>query len=252
MKKLLAFALFTFLITLSASAGVRDNDDTCDIIIAPAATLLLPYFEIDLDNNAGQTTLFTITNVSRYSQIAHVTLWTDFGVPVLDFNIFLTGYEVQAINLKEILTTGTVASSKGTGPTAAQSPLGTLGSAPSLTAPANGGPGYTNPNFKAAINCDSNPGVIPQSLIALIRTELTKGTRPDCSFAGGAHQHAIGYVTIDLVGTCTNRSPTVPLYYTTDLLFDNVLIGDYQQVGPHPAGSTATSFDAGANPMVHL
>src|SRR3954471_24768275 len=155
MKKLMAYALVTFLMAISASAGTRDNDDTCDVKVGPAATLLLPYFEVDLQTPGGQTTLFSITNVSRYSQIAHVTLWTDFGYPVLDFNIFLTGYDVQAINLKEILTTGTVASSKGTGPTPAQSPLGTSGSAPSLTAPANGGPGYTNPNFKAATNCDS-------------------------------------------------------------------------------------------------
>jgi hypothetical protein len=252
MKKLMVFFLCSVFLTVPASAGVRDNDDTCDIIVAPAATLLLPYFEVDLQNPGGQTTLFTITNVSRYSQIAHVTLWTDYAVPVLDFNIFLTGYDVQAINLKDVLGTGTVASSTGTGPTAAKSPLGTVGSAPSLTAPANGGPGYTNPNFRPAINCDSNPGIIPQSIIAVVRTALTFGTTPDCSFARSVHAHAIGYVTIDLVGACTNRSPSDPLYYTTDLLFDNVLIGDYQQVGPHPAGSTAASFDAGANPMVHL
>jgi len=250
MKTLMVVA--ALLIATTAAAGTRDNDDTCDIKIGPAATLLLPYFEIDLRNAGGQTTLFTITNVSRYSQIAHVTLWTDFAVPVLDFNIFLTGYDVQAINLKEILTTGTVASSTGTGPTAAKSPLGTAGSAPSLTAPANGGPGYTNPNFRSAVNCDANPGVIPQSIIAFIRKALTFGETPDCSLVGGVHANAIGYVTIDVVGTCTTRSPTDPLYYTTDLLFDNVLIGDYQQVGPHPAGREAASFDAGANPMVHL
>jgi len=252
MKKLLAFALFTFLIALSARAGVRDNDDTCDVIVAPAATLLLPYFEVDLGNPGGQTTLFTITNVSRYSQIAHVTLWTDFALPVLDFNIFLTGYDVQSINLLDVLNNGTVASPNGTGPTTTKSPLGTLGSVPSLTAPANGGPGYTNPNFKAAINCDSLPGTIPQSLMAAVRTELTAGRAPACLGVGGTHAHAIGYVTIDLVGACTSRLPNDPLYYTTDLLFDNVLIGDYQHLGPHPADSTSGSFDAGANPMVHL
>ena len=252
MNKLVAFALFTFLITLSARAGVRDNDDTCDIIVAPAATLLLPYFEVDLSHPGGQTTLFTITNVSRHSQIAHVTLWTDFAVPVLDFNIFLTGYDVQSINLLDVLTTGTVAPPLGTGPSTAKSPLGTAGNSPSLTAPANGGPGYTNPNFKSAIDCNTLPGVIPQSLIAAVRLELTAGTAPGCASVGRVHFNAIGYVTIDLVGSCTSRTPADPLYYTTDLLFDNVLIGDYQQVGPHPAGSAASSFDAGANPMVHL
>src|SRR6266480_4643646 len=164
MKKLMALA-FGLLITTTASAGTRDNDDTCDIKIGPAATLLLPYFEVDLQTPGGQTTLFTITNVTRYSQIAHVTLWTDLAFPVLDFNIFLTGYDVQSINLKDILTSGIVASAIGTGPTTAKSPLGTTGPFLSLTSPANGGPGYANPNFKAAINCDNLPGTIPQSII---------------------------------------------------------------------------------------
>jgi hypothetical protein len=252
MKKLLAFAVLMFLITVSASAGTRDNDDTCDVKIGPAATLLLPYFEIDLQQPGGQTTLISITNVSRYSQIAHVTLWTDFGYPVLDFNIFLTGYDVQSINLRDVLTSGTIAPPNGTGPTTAKSPLGTQGSAPSLTAPASGGPGFTNPNFRSAINCDSLPGTIPQTVIAAVRTQLTVGTMPGCASVGRVHANAIGYATIDLVGACTSRLPNDPLYYTTDLLFDNVLIGDYQQLGPHPAGLPAGSFDAGGNPMVHL
>ena len=47
----------------------------------------------------------------------------------------------------------------------------------------------------------------------------------------------IGYITIDVVSNCTNRFPNDPLYYTQDLLFDNALIGDYQQIGPVPAGT---------------
>jgi len=256
MKKLMALTLFSLLATVSASAAAPDNDATCDIKVGPAATLLLPYFEVDLDypgyKPTGQTTLFTITNVSRYSQIAHVTLWTDWAFPVLNFNIFLAGYDVQSINLKDILVSGIVASPAGTGPTTAQSPLG------SLTSPANGGPGYTNPNFKAAIECDALPGNIPQSVMAAVRNALTTGVyNPGGSATchnevGGVHANAIGYATIDLVGSCTARSPSDELYYTTDLLFDNVLIGDYQQLGPYPAGTSATSFDAGGNPMVHL
>ena len=251
MKTWIALALLTVLITISASAGVADNDATCDIKVGPAATLLLPYFEVDLQNGE-QTTLFTITNVSRYSQIAHVTLWTDWAFPVLTFNIFLAGYDVQSINLKDILVRGIVASAVGTGPTTVKSPLG------ALTSPPNGGPGYANPNFKAAIECDALPGVIPQTLVAAVRTALTTGVyNPGGSAScpnqvGGIHANAIGYATIDVVGSCTTRLASDPLYYTTDLLFDNVLIGDYQQIGPKPAGTSAASFDAGGNPMVHI
>jgi hypothetical protein len=247
MKTRIALALLTLLVTISASAGVPDNDATCDIKVAPAATLLLPYFEIDLQTGSEQTTLFTITNVSRYSQIAHVTLWTDWSFPVLTFNIFLAGYDVQSINLKQILVSGIVASPAGTGPTTVKSPLG------SLTSPANGGPGYANPNFKTAIECDAVPGLITQTVMAAVRQALTVGFSPNCTLpVGGVHANAIGYATIDLVGSCTSRLPSDPLYYTTDLLFDNVLIGDYQQVGPAPAGTVAASFDAGGNPMVHI
>src|SRR6185503_12348228 len=95
-----------------------NNADSCDIGVTPAATLLLPYFEVDTAAaaGAGATTLFTITNTSRFPQIAHVTVWTDWSFPVLDFNIFLTGYDVQGISMNQVLS-GTVAQANGTGPT---------------------------------------------------------------------------------------------------------------------------------------
>src|SRR4051812_14114343 len=251
MRKLMTLTLFSVLVTASASAGVADNDATCDIKVGPAATLLLPYFEVDLAATGEQTTLFTITNVSRFSQIAHVTLWTDWSFPVLTFNIFLAGYDVQSINVRDILVSGIVASPVGTGPTTAKSPLGLL------TSPANGGPGYANPNFNAVIDCDALPGTIPDRLMSAVRSALTTGVyNPGGSAAcpnpvGGTHANTIGYATIDIVGSCTSRLPSDPLYYTTDLLFDNVLIGDYQQIGPHPSSGSA-AFDVGGNPMVHI
>src|SRR5687767_12299890 len=72
---------------LTGSPATTNNDDSCDISVAPAATLLLPYFEV-AEDRAGETTLFTITNVSQFPAIAHVVLWTDFSYPVIDFNIY--------------------------------------------------------------------------------------------------------------------------------------------------------------------
>jgi hypothetical protein len=251
MKIRITLIVVTILVALSAYAGTPDNDATCDIKVGPAATLLVPYFEVDLAATGEQTSLFTITNVSRYSQIAHVTLWTDWAFPVLTFNIFLAGYDVQGINLKDILVRGVVASAVGTGPTTVKSPLG------ALTSPANGGPGYANPNFKSVIDCDALPGILAPTLMAAVRSALTIGVYNPGALAacpnavGGTHANAIGYATIDVVGSCTSRLPSDPLYYTTDLLFDNVLIGDYQQIGPHPSNGSA-AFDAGGNPMVHI
>jgi hypothetical protein len=232
-----------------------NNDDSCDIGVAPAATLLLPYFEVDTTNRTT-TTLFTITNVTQYSQIAHVTVWTDQSFPVLDFNIFLTGYDVQPINLMDILTTGTVASSAGTGPTTLQSPLGPLGSA--TTYPAAGANVTGNPNFSATIGCGSLPGVLPSTLVTAVRTALTSGVyNPGngvtaCTGIGGSHANAIGYITIDVAANCSTRLPNDPAYYSNDILFDNVFIGDYEQLGPAAAGTTSSSFDGAGNAMVHI
>lgn len=38
------------LLTVAAHAATVDNDDSCDIALLPAATLLLPYFEADLQS----------------------------------------------------------------------------------------------------------------------------------------------------------------------------------------------------------
>lgn len=241
-----ANATFSFGTPGTASGPTTtNNDDSCDIGVAPAATLLLPYFEVDTVNRT-QDTLFTITNVSRFSQIAHVTVWTDWSFPVLDFNIFLTGYDVQGISLSQVLVQGIVAQNNGTGPTTAQSPVGLLST------------NYTNPNFAASINCASQPGQINLTLLAAIRSALTTGIyNPGgsltCATAvGGVHANAIGYITIDVASNCSLALPTDSTYYTSSMLFDNVFIGDYQQIGPAPGGTTATSIDAGGNAMVHI
>src|SRR5947209_2426269 len=63
----------------------------CTVDAVPAATLLLPYFEVDLDDPDGLTTLFSINNASGSEALAHVVIWSDLSVPVLDFDVDLTG-----------------------------------------------------------------------------------------------------------------------------------------------------------------
>src|SRR5215212_7471263 len=78
--------------------ATTNNADSCDIGPYPAATLLLPYFEVDFHSPqaVAQTTIFTVTNVSDNARVANVTLWTDLAYPLLSFPIFLTGYDTQA------------------------------------------------------------------------------------------------------------------------------------------------------------
>src|SRR5262249_4243292 len=68
----------------------------------PASTLLLPYFEVDLGNTAGITTLMSINNASASAGVAHVTMWTDEAIPTLTFDIYLTGYDIQTLNIRDI------------------------------------------------------------------------------------------------------------------------------------------------------
>jgi len=242
MKRLSLLLLFIATSAFAASPSTVNNDDSCDVTVGPAATLLLPYFEVDLNpaNAAGQTTIFTVTNVMRFPQVAHVTLWTDHGYPVMAFNIYLGGYDVQSINVRQILVDRIIGSTSGT---SSSSHVGELST-------------RTNPNLRSPLDCAVLPGVVAESVIAPVRDALTKGVFTDplggsCTNIGDVHANAIGYATIDVVASCTSRLPTDPLYYTNDLLFDNVLIGDYQQIAPHPAGERS-AFDAGVNPLVHI
>ena len=237
--KLIALLLLATTSAFAASPSIN-NDDSCDIKVGPAATLLLPYFEVDVNGTSGRTTLFTVTNVTRYPQIAHVTLWTDRAYPVLMFNLFLTGYDVQAINLADVLLRNTVATTSGT------------------TAPGSLSAG-SNANLRLPSGCDHTPGILPAEVMTGVRNALTSGsvtgspsTTDPCGGVGSPHLNAIGYATVDVVALCTTRSPTDPLYFTNDLLFDNVLIGDYQQLGAQPAGVSTGSYDATGNTMVHI
>ena len=233
--------------TLPGSPATTNNDDSCDISLLPAATLLLPYFEVDFNSPAqtAKTTLFSVQNVTNAPQIARVTLWTDWAYPLLSFNLFLTGYDVQPINLYDVIARGVIAPAS-TG--------GVFGTGPNNTERTGERslPNDANSHFlpSAATSCAQNPGPIPAPLLAELRLALTTGraaTICDGANVGGVHGNAVGYATIDLVATCGLSSPASPAFYG-ELLFDNVLGGEYQVINPNPA----TGNYAGGNPLVHI
>src|SRR5512142_2274089 len=121
MKKL---ALLALLVALTSSGAAEAA--ICQLEDQPAATLLLPFFEVDLANPNGTTTLFSVNNASATAILAHVVVWSDLSVPVLDFNIYLTGYDVQTINLRDIIMLGRLpqTASDGQDPTDTISPQG--------------------------------------------------------------------------------------------------------------------------------
>ena len=97
-------ALAVSLLTLALAGAVRA--DLCTSQATPAATLLLPYFEVDIDDPNGIDTFLSVNNAGPYGLLGHVVVWTDMSVEALDFNIFLTGYDVQTIGLGLIIRNG--------------------------------------------------------------------------------------------------------------------------------------------------
>jgi hypothetical protein len=261
MKTLFALVLAITLATpLSAATSATsprttNNDDSCDISVQPAATLLLPYFDVDFNATPANAvnTLFTVQNVSPMPQIANVTIWTDFSFPLVSIPMFLTGYDVQSINMYDLLARSVFAPPSGTSNGAPVPTNPTAGSQPAGN--------NANPNFLASAASDCAPGrlpgVIPAPVLQGIRDALTLGRGTgifNCNNSagvaqqiGGVHQHAIGYITIDVVATCTVKNPSSPDYYSTVLLFDNVLTGDYQNIVPRGDRSYALG-----GPLVHI
>ena len=103
-KTLCAGLAIVGLVLLGGSAFAELN--TIDQV--PAATLLLPYFEVDTTDPAGLTTFFSINNASAAPALAHVTVWSNVTIPLIDFNVFLTGYDVQVINMQDIIVDGLI------------------------------------------------------------------------------------------------------------------------------------------------
>lgn len=233
MKRL---AILLLLTTPLLAASTR-NDDTCDIGLYPAATLLLPYFEVDVESraNSGESTIFTVTNTGPRPQAARVTLWTDLAYPVISFNLYLTGYDVQKINLYDIIVNGRIAPDTQMG--SEKSPTGELSDETSAGLDEE--------------SCRDLPQTLPRVLFERLQSAFRLGRLgaigeiEACNSAGLVHQNAVGYATIDVVAACTDSLPTETHYFTHEIRFDNVLIGDYVQI--HGGQDYAQG-----NPMVHI
>jgi len=221
--------------------GGQANAVICAIDDVPAATLLLPYFEVDLDNPAGITTLFSLNNASSSAVLAHVTVWSDLSVPVLDFNVYLTGYDVQSINLRDLFVAGLVprTASAGQDPDDTISPEGAFSG---------------DINF-ASCTGQLPPPALPASFINHIQQSLTGRSSPflagRCAGLDWSDRIARGYLTVDTVNNCTLRFVGDPGYFgaggTGDATNQNVLWGDYFYVNPgqsYAQGETLVHIEA--------
>jgi hypothetical protein len=193
----------------------------CTVDAVPAATLLLPYFEVDLNNPNGLTTLFSVNNASATAILVHVVMWSDLSVPVLDFNIYLTGYDVQSVNLRDIIVNGNMpqTASAGQDPNDTISPKG---------------------QFSQDINFASCTGALPPPPLpsfftAHLQAALTG--KPSAILKGLCAGQALGdniargYITMDTVTNCSLRFPGDAGYFASggsgDATNQNVMWGDW-------------------------
>ena len=208
----------------------------------PAATLLLPYFEVHLPSTpggkqSGITTFFEINNASATAVLAHVTLWSDLAVPVQAFNVYLTGFDVQTINLLDVLNGHLpLSASAGQDPQDQQSPKG---------------------RFSQDINFASCNGILPPadlapSVVTDLRNALTGKSSValgGCAGLDHGDNVARGFVTVDAVNNCTSRLPSQAGYFINggvgDATNQNVLWGDYYFID----GKAKLGV---GDPMVHI
>jgi hypothetical protein len=205
-------------LAISSGAGAATTRKTAP---EPAATLLLPYFEVDLNNPNGLTTLFSVNNSSPQAVLAHVTIWSDLSVAVLGFNIYLTGYDVQALSLRDLLVNGFLPRTASAG----QDPADTI---------SPHGPLSQDINFASCAGI-LPPPTLPAAFIQHLQLSLTGKPSPVlgnlCAGRAFGDNIARGYVTVDTVNNCTLRLPSDSGYFgaggTGDATNQNVLWGDY-------------------------
>ena len=218
----------------------------------PAATLLAPYFEVDLASPTGKNTLITVNDSSATAMLAHVVIWSDLGVPVFNFNIYLTGYDTQIINMRDVLNGNLPrTASAGQDPSDTISPKG-IRSQDINFASCNGS-GYQNNNLfsypvlpPAQLSADQ-----ASHLVAALTGQPSVPQGGQCAGVSHGDNIARGYVTIDGVNNCTSRFPGQPGYFAPggvgDVTNQNNLTGEvYYTSGAYARGSNLVHIVASA------
>ena len=245
------------LIASSASAII------CTIDQRPAATLLVPYFQVAINSDMSVTTgagsldtIVTIGNASSAPMLAHVSIYNERSFLVLDFNVALTGFDIQAMSMAAVLSgnlpatpvskshvgpdTGDITEdvcmrNSGAHPTSVQSTADAYQymrirpcAAGNTNCPDSGDPAdpvlatvlYPSPAWPAG-------GSFAQAVIG----QLTEGLAASCpAYVAPPPTNgkpARGYIVIDHVNYCTISDPSQENYYTKDAIgMENNLFGE--------------------------
>jgi hypothetical protein len=176
----------------------------------PAATLLLPYFEVALGKKPGAkqkgvNTVFSVNNAGAAAVLARVTLWSDLGIPVAGFDLYLTGFDVQVVDLFEVLSGRLPATaSDGQDPDDTISPQG---------------PVSQDINFASCTSQLPPPASLGADFAAHVQAALSGRPSPllgnQCAGLdhGGKKPVARGFVTVDVVNQCSAVFADEPGYF---------------------------------------
>lgn len=217
----LAALALSLLGLISVSGPAQAVIGTVDQV--PASTILIPYFEVDLTNTNGRTTQVSLSNTSATATMHNVVLWSNAGVPVFNFNIYLTGYDTQVFNMRDILN-GTLPRTASAG----QDPSDTI---------SNHGDVSQDINF-ASCTGTLPPAAVPAATVADVRAMLT-GQASTVAFPGqcvgisNGDNVARGYLTIDTTTQCTTGTPATPSYFSSFVAsFQNTQVAEYMLIDP--------------------
>lgn len=229
---------FAILALLSSIGTLRA--ELCAIDDVPAATLLLPYFEVSLDDTSDVNTLFSVNNAFPTPTVAHVTFWCDWSLPLIDFDIFLTGYDVQTISLDGVFNEGHLpitahAENDDFFCPAGRDCFSPHGANPEWDSAPDNPQNARFPGCNSNLPLDGGDGmpVLNADLLARIRNGHTGVGDP--SFPGGCcgepygDNIARGYITIDNVKDCNLLFPNQDGYFGSSGVASNVnqLWGDF-------------------------
>lgn len=250
---------------------------TCTIDQRPAATLLIPRFAVSLNDNAtvlrdtpaSFDTLITIGNASSAPMIAHVSVFNQRSTLVLDFNVALTGFDIQSWRMSDVLSgllPSTPINTFHEGPDTSSDPSpddacqrNTL----SAVYPAPGGYLRVKPATNA-LSATPDDNVLATTAYPIPAFGATSGFAiqvvdsldatidalncPD-AVDGVTAGAAIGYVTIDHANYCNLSNPSDENYYIFNAMGnENNLYGDIifisgEGVGTYGASAIAIESD---------
>ncbi len=204
--------------------------ELCAVDNPPAATLLLPYFEVDTIREDGTTTLFSVVNVVAEPTLVKVVLWSDLGLPSIDFDVYLTGFDVFSVNLRDLFVGGRL---PGTGEEISPRGFDSFPNGPFPGCSGSFGGEIGESSRRALVNFHlGRPSLLIENL---------------CAAAPRVDGIVRGYATIDVVRRCASQTPTDDGYFGPEGVasYDNRIIGDAFFVDP------ANDFAQGEN-LVHL